>query len=83
MLCSFEAVRVPLVHLCQVAVRVMSSVFYIPVNANFCKDDTLESRTKAAFLTYFKARCTVDDHHIKATTFTVLFTDVQHTALGV
>lgn len=55
----------------------------LPVNANFCKDDSLESRTKAAFLTYFKARCTVDDHHIKATTFTVLFTDVQHTALGV
>lgn len=43
MLCSFEAARVPLVRLCQVAVRVMSSVFYI--NANFCKDDTLESRT--------------------------------------
>lgn len=83
MFCSFEAARVPLVRLCQVAVRVMSSVFYIPVNANFCKDDSLESRTKAAFLTYFKARCTVDDHHIKATTFTVLFTDVQHTALGV
>lgn len=87
MLCSFEAARFLLVRLCQMAVRVMSSVFYIPVNANFCKDDTLESstesRTKAAFLTYFKARCTVDDHHIKATTFTLLFTDVQHIALGV
>lgn len=57
MLCSFEATRCSLVRLCQMAVRVMSSVFYITVNANFCKDDTLESstesRTKAAFLTYF------------------------------